>query len=136
MRNRRSRRRQVFELAIRRVNVVREHRARSGQPETIVDADIIRGPRKLFRHHPDLVDIFVDVRLHAQLLMFAQKCLAHVQHRLTRRECEARRYRVQQTSASMKSPNQFRAVAIRALNRLDERRREEPIRQHEAADDP
>ena len=40
--------------------------------------------------HPDLVRTFVDVRLHAQLLMFAQQRLTHVEHRVAGRQGKSR----------------------------------------------
>ena len=61
------------------------------------------------------------MRLNPQVVMFPHERPAHIEHRVARGERKTRRHGIEQTSAAMKPSNQFRAVAVCAVDRLQQR---------------
>src|SRR5207244_12660790 len=92
MRHARARRGHRFAFALRKMDAVREHRARAEQAALFVNIGVIFRSRELVPHLLDLLEIFREMRLHVSLALLRQlRRAAHALLAATRSEARAER---------------------------------------------
>ena len=79
------------------------HRAGPGQSATLVDREVVRGPREEPGDFGDFSGVLIEMRLEAQAGVLSHERFADLEQGFRRGEREARGYGVEQTAASMEA---------------------------------